>query len=191
MKKTIISSVVFILIISKPLVLNVEVFAYEILKSNSKYVNGIDIIRKSDEENDDMNSIDDVIGAVDVDELVAGLESNTRKINGLLKEKKTIVEKVQAAMDLRASMKTRLSNDQIDQFQEFSSCYQTESETIKVSLEKILENDLISVKNEMLHTKSNFKHIFDELSAIATYQFEAIYSLKSIISSGTKTLAVL
>jgi len=191
MKKTIVSSAIFLIIILKPLSLNVEVFAYEILKSSSKYIKSIEISNKADEENNDVNRLGERIEAVDIDELFVTLDSNTREINELLEEKNLIIEKVQAEMDLRVATKIRMSSDQMNLFREFSFCCQTEGESIKVSLEKIFKGDLINVKNEILHTQSNCRDIFDKLSTMTTHQLDAIHSLKSIINSGTKTLEIL
>ena len=191
MKKTIISSVVFILIVSKPFIFNMEVFAYENLKSNVKNMNRIEMIRKWDKKEDYIDETDILEDTADVDQLVSGLKSNTRRINGLLKEKKTIVEKIQEVINTRILTKTNLSEQQMDQFREFSSHCEMENEKLRLSLEKIVASNLIETKNELLHTKSNFEHICDELVTVNAYQTNAIYSLKSMISYGTKTLAVL
>ena len=187
MKKTIISGVVFMLVISNPLVSNIEVFAYEILKVNFVISERTD----EDEAIDDIENNDKEVDAMSVDNLISNLDSNTREINDLLKEKKTIVENVRNMMDLRVVTKAELSENQISQFQEFSSCYQKENQVIKTALRNISANDLIDVKNEMLQTQSDFGFIYDKLSTINSYQFDAIYSLKSIINTGTKTLAAL
>ncbi len=189
----IIGGLLVVTLLSRPAAFKLNLMAYEVTKPERKII--ATLIKKetgkekikyrvnSNGETDVNKKMDDVITSID---------DNNRALTKLLKEKNSVVGKIQTVMDLKAHTKTRMTDAQINKFSGFTSYVGIEGGILQDRLKKIDDKkNLINTKNEILHTNTNYSLVFTELNEIVTYQRDAIASLNRLIDAGNTTLQAL
>ena len=183
----IVGGLLVLTLLSRPVAIKIDYIAYEILRSQTQIMQTLkkgDIVKNlhSDEEGE----------ADKIEELIANIDSNTRSIMGLLKEKNKVVGQLETSLDIRAYAKKTLDEAQIQKLSAFSALYSEKGEALRNSLQKIEEKQNLNlVKKEILHTDSDLNYIYKELKELSDYQDEALYSLQSIVLSGAEILSEL
>jgi len=129
---------------------------------------------------------------VKIEELMGKIDEKNRSLKSLLKERKKVLVKIQALMDLRAYTKTPLNERQISLFSDFTGFYTEKAGALQETLKKIdFQKDLQTTKKELLHNQADYSMIMNELMSLSETQSDAICYLHSIIESGERTLQVL
>lgn len=181
--KKIIGGLLVAALVSRPSVLSVDVFAYEIYKAQH---NIIALVRKYSDESEDK------LEAADVDFVFNEIDEGKRKITLLLKDKYNLYGKIQNVMYLKANTKVKMTEEQIATYKQFSDYYNSELDSLNKSLEEMeAQLNLKDVQMEIYKENSSYKYMYTALKAISDKQADIICKLASIIDMGHKTLAAL
>ena len=127
-----------------------------------------------------------------IDELIGAISSQTRNLKNLLKEKTSVIDKLQTLLDFRAYTRKPLNEFQLNSFTRFTGFYNQEAGALQNTLRKIdADKELMTAKKELLHKEANFIAIIDELTSFSNSLDDAASYLRSIIELGNSTLQVL
>jgi len=110
-------------------------------------------------------------------------------IKRLLKNKNSVLGRIQTKMALNAYMKKKMTDEQISLFRDFYEEYEEKSDKINGELDEIevrlARND---VKKEILSEETDYSAVMSALKEINDRQRDAIFTLNSIIERGEMTL---
>lgn len=99
---------------------------------------------------------------------------------------------VKSKMNEKARTRQRMTEDQIQVFNEFIQMVETETPKIQTALAQINgAKDMKEVQQEIMKEEMNYDKIIEELNEIVEYQSAAMASLDQILQSGNHAVVML
>lgn len=127
-----------------------------------------------------------------VQSLLDLLHTNTRRLSELLESKNNTITMVQSKMNEKARARQRMTEEQIQTFNEFIRNVEAESSKIQTALEQINElKDMKEVQQQIMKEDMDYDKILEKLNEITEHQSVAIDKLEQIVQLGNYTAAVL
>ena len=127
-----------------------------------------------------------------VQSLIEQLHNNTRRLTELLESKNNVITMVKSKMNEKARTRQRMTEDQIQVFNEFIQMVETETPKIQTALAQINgAKDMKEVQQEIMKEEMNYDKSIEELNEIIEYQSAAIASLDQVLQLGDHTVTLL
>lgn len=127
-----------------------------------------------------------------VQSLIEQLHNNTRRLTELLESKNNVIAAVQFKMSEKARTRQRMTEEQIQVFNEFIQKVETETPKIQTALAQINGvKDMKEVQQEIMKEEMNYDKIIEELNEIIEYQSAAIDNLDQVLQIGDQAVALL
>jgi len=127
-----------------------------------------------------------------VQSLIEQLHNNTRRLTELLESKNNVITMVKSKMNEKARTRQRMTEDQIQVFNEFIQMVETETPKIQTALAQINgAKDMKEVQQEIMKEEMNYDKIIEELNEIIEYQSAAIDNLDQVLQIGDQAVALL
>lgn len=127
-----------------------------------------------------------------VQSLIEQLHNNTRRLTELLESKNNVITMVKSKMNEKARTRQRMTEDQIQVFNEFIQMVETETPKIQTALAQINgAKDMKEVQQQIMKEEMNYDKIIEELNEIVEYQSAAIDNLDQVLQIGDQAVALL
>lgn len=169
-------------LISSPIT-KIDCIAYELYKTQNQIISAI----KKYQENADKS-----LTTEDIDTILYSIDTNSKNVVQLLKQKNEISNKIKATMDLLVYSKKPLTENQMNKFKEYSDFCIKEEVLLKKNLGNIKEDKYIkNLTKKILINDGDYTNIYDELTNISNCQYNAMYALNNIIEKANQTLQIL
>ncbi len=140
---------------------------------------------------DNQNGVEIQTQEEQIQSLFDYLHAHTREITQLLKEKNRMIAKVQHAMDEKIQSKQRMTEKQMQAFQDFSSIIEIENSKIHKALLHIEAlKGMKQIQKEFLAHETSYEQVYSQLNQILQYEKTAIASLQQIIKVAQTTVEI-
>lgn len=168
-------------LISSPIT-KIDCIAYELYKTQNQIISVI----KKYQENEDKS-----LTADDIDTILYSIDTNSKNVVQLLKEKNELSNKINTTMDLLAYSRQPLTESQMNGFKEYSEFCLKEEKLLQKNLAAIKDKHIKDLTQKILINDGNYENIYDQLINISNCQYDAMYSLNNIIEKSNQTLQIL
>lgn len=177
----IIGGLLVLSMLSRPGIIKVDYFAYEIYKSNASIIN---YLKRTEAPvlNYDKEEIDMIMTEID---------NNKRQITELVELKNDSLKQMDSILKEKSVKKVLLTSEQMEKFAAFSKFYSTRSENVREKMDYVSSDDLNDIQQQVLHNDINYRYIYEKFEGIAKNQNEIIDYLTVIINEANDTIDAL
>ncbi|MDR2939063.1 MAG: hypothetical protein LBV08_01945 [Clostridiales bacterium] len=164
-------------LLTRPSVSLAEKNAYEIIYPGAQIVC---VIKKDDGDN------------FDIDDKLDDIFENSVNIKQLIKQRESVVGRIQTKMDLLAYENIELTGPQVESFVSFCNYYQEGSMKLNQNIEYIeCQSEISEVKKELFKIDTNLNFVYKKLKEFIEIQLRTISLLKDFVSIALNTLATI